>query len=437
MVTYYFLKQFKSIPEENYKDFLQGRDRLYDFALSEYDELDVKQKLVDLLYYFYKKCALLDNICPILDFFNFVCSRVEDSIFSKTDLIKTHFLSNLDEYSSERKTILLDLFVYLDRMSTLSGTFLANNLPSPKSQFNLFLLYKKYYFGSGLETLEVGDVLFLPEIFKDYLDSYNKLGNLVIDSNSIRNISLFLDYFAILGNIHSFDIFFQKIFNKTLSQLNYKFFIAFFKSLNFKFFNLINDKKKNLSDEEKEDFDFNFVTENICRMLYVLIDEIFLRKTPEEASANFHDPRGRYIAKNIALRVLEMFIFQDINFSDDLWADYIISWNKEAVIDKMEDKVKNKEKYFYSVKDLTRFLITYNFQTFEEEVFLEEWLIEAIVIPLNEFILKIKNAVKDPSNTIQVYEELVDFLLDGIDDKKKVKEIKFACEKLSEFWSNV
>jgi len=182
-------------------------------------------------------------------------------------------------------------------------------------------------------------------------------------------------------------------------------------------------------------FNFRFILEDIGKMLYVLIDKIFLSETPEQATKNFHDPRGRYVPQNIALRVLELFIFQDLNFSDDLWPDYILSWNKERVLKLMGDNINQKEKYFYSVKDLTRFLITYNFQTFKEEIFLEEWLIETLIIPLNQFIIKIKNSVKDPSNSIQIYDELVDFILEGIERPEKVKEIKFACEKLSEFWT--
>ena len=78
------------------------------------------------------------------------------------------------EYSVEKKNSIIKIFNFLDNKSTLYATFQANNLPSAKSQLNLFLLYMKYYFGSGLEALEVSDLLFIPEIFKTTLNQYNK-----------------------------------------------------------------------------------------------------------------------------------------------------------------------------------------------------------------------------------------------------------------------
>ncbi|MFX1259876.1 MAG: hypothetical protein ACFFAN_18660, partial [Promethearchaeota archaeon] len=85
MALYYFLRHFKGIPENFYDKLLDGREKLYQTALAEYPF--AKEKLVDLLYYFYKKCNLLQSFSPLLDFFNFVGSRVEDSIFSKVETI--------------------------------------------------------------------------------------------------------------------------------------------------------------------------------------------------------------------------------------------------------------------------------------------------------------------------------------------------------------
>ncbi|MFX0073319.1 MAG: hypothetical protein ACFFAO_19755, partial [Candidatus Hermodarchaeota archaeon] len=171
MTLYYFLKQFDEIPDSYYEKLLLGREKLYQIALDQYPS--VKKRLGCLLFYFYKKCKLLENFCPLLDFLNFVCSRVEDSKFSKIDTIKKEFLINFD-YSVEKKNSLIRIFDYLDKKSTLYSTFQANNLPSQKSQFNLFLLIMKYYFGNGsLEALEVGNILFLPEIFKYTLNQHN------------------------------------------------------------------------------------------------------------------------------------------------------------------------------------------------------------------------------------------------------------------------
>ena len=92
MFLYYFLKHFNGIPENYYEKLLLGREKLYDLAIQEYPL--AKEKLVDLLYYFYKKCNLLHNFSPLLDFFNFVCSRVEDSVFNKFDVIHLRMRKN-------------------------------------------------------------------------------------------------------------------------------------------------------------------------------------------------------------------------------------------------------------------------------------------------------------------------------------------------------
>ena len=107
MVLYYFLRQIKGIPEEYFERLYEGREKLYEIALNEYSSS--KEKLVDLLYYFYKKCNLLQSFSPILDFFNFVGARVEDSVFSKLDVIKKEFLVNLN-YSTEKKKLYSQIF---------------------------------------------------------------------------------------------------------------------------------------------------------------------------------------------------------------------------------------------------------------------------------------------------------------------------------------
>ena len=433
MVLYYFLRQFKGIPENYNETLLEGRENLYQIALDEY--VYGKEKLVDLLYYFYKKCILLQSFSPLLDFFNFVGSRVEDSIFSKIDIIKKGFLINLDNYSDTKKNSVIKFFDYLDRKSTLYSTFQANNLPSQKSQLNLFFLYLKYFLGSGLEALEVGDVLFLPEKFKKNLDNYNKNIEEVISANSINNINEFLNFISTLSNIEHINPFFHKLFKKNISELNYGFFKTFLKSFNTDFSMKLDKENKNLSENpENTPFSFNIVVDHICRILYVLIDKIFLRSNPEDASVNFIDPRSRYIGKNIALRVLELFVFQDINYSDDVWPDYIISLNKEYLKLEMEKyNIMIPDDHFYSDEELIQIMITYNIQSFSDQPFFEEWLIHEIIIPLNNFILNIKNSARS-LNKIEIYEKLSDYFISDLKDEQMVKEFKLVCQQIASFW---
>ncbi|MFX0020505.1 MAG: hypothetical protein ACFFAF_17410, partial [Candidatus Hermodarchaeota archaeon] len=308
MFLYYFLKHLKGIPDEYYERLLQGRERLYQIALEEYPF--AKERLVDLLYYFYKKCNLLQNFSPLLDFLNFVCARVEDSVFSKIDVIKRDFLANFN-YTEEKKNALIKIFDFIDKKSTLYSTFQANNLPSVRSQFNLFLLYMKYYFGSGsLEAFEVGDLLFLPKEFKTKLNQRNKKLKNVINASAIKDIEVFLDYFSIISNFDNFDLLFEKIFGKQINHLNYEFFKTFLRSLNLRILSLIDQENKLITENpENIPFSFTIIIDHVCRMLYTLIDKIFIKINPNQASKNFIDPRSRYIGKNIALRVLELFIF--------------------------------------------------------------------------------------------------------------------------------
>ena len=432
MFLYYFLKHFNGIPENYYEKLLLGREKLYDLAIQEYPL--AKEKLVDLLYYFYKKCNLLQNFSPLLDFFNFVCSRVEDSVFNKFDVIKDEFLVNFD-YTKAKKSAILKIFDFLDKTSTLYSTFQANNLPSSKSQFSLFLLYMKFYFGSGsLEALEGDDLVFLPKKLSEFLNAYK------VDEKKILIVQSFIENSSILATLNDVSLIFNKIFNRHVASINYDFFKTFLRSLNSKLTSLIEKENQVITEYlGDEPFSFKNIVDHICRMLYVLIDKIFIRMSPNQASKNFIDPRSRYIGKNIALRVLELFIFQDLNVSDDVWPDYVISMKKEELLKDLEPyKVNIPEKYFYNVEDIIRFVITYNFQTYSDKILLEEWLIKQIILPLNDFYVKIQKQIKDSTNKTEITRILESYFIKGetFDDPDTKEELEFACSQLVPIWLN-
>ncbi len=434
---YYFLRPFKGIPESYFEKLLVGRERLFQFALKQYPH--AKSKLLDLFYYFYKKCIILQNISPLLDFLNFVCSRVEDSIFSKEEIIKKHLLNHL-EYTTGEKNAILRIFKFIDKESTLYSTFQANNLPSEKSQLNLFLLFIKYYFSSGLEGLEVGNLLFFPEIFKKKINQVNSNGHhRIINAKTINNINNFMNYFSkLFDDEHDITFIFQKITGMKVFNLNNELLKAFLNSLNKSVLNLVEQENKELSDESYNGkFTFEGVISDLCRILYVLIDKIFIRKSPDEASKNFIDPRSRYIGKNIALRVLELFFFQALNISDDLWPDYLISLNKINLLTELKENMVIPEQRFYSVNELTSIMLFHNIQSFIKPRYFEEELINKIIIPFNDFILHVKDLVQNTSNEIEIYEALHEFLLQGVTDKQLIKRVKTACKLLAPFWKYV
>ncbi len=436
MYLYYFLKYFKEVPEQYFTKLLAGREKVYQIALDEYS--NAKESLVDLMYYFYKKCNLLGNFSPLLDFLNFVCSRVEDSVFPKLDIIRKEFLRNFD-YTDEKKNALLRIFDFIDKKSTLYSTFQANNLPSQHSQFNLFLLYTKYYFGSGsLEALEVSDLLFLPDEFKIKLNNFNSKTENVINANTINEVQEFLDTLSIMTNIENPDIFFKKIFNKEISELNYDFFKAFLLSLNSSISRLIGLENKTLEeDPNNELLNFKIVVDHVCRMLYTLIDKIFLRRLPSQASKNFIDPRSRYVGKNIALRVLELFIFSDLNVSDDVWPDYIISMNKDVLLKDLENfEVEIPEKYFYRYEDIARFVVTFNFQSPKGQILFEEWLITGLITPIISFTSKIRNLIKNDENKTEICKILRNYFIDDDVHIENLQDIDYVCQQLADFWES-
>jgi hypothetical protein len=440
LILFYFLKQFKGIPNDIFDKLLSGREKLYQIALDRYPH--VKEELANLLYYFYKKCKLLENFCPLLDFLNYVCSRVEDSIFSKIDVIKKGFLNNFD-YTADKKNALIKIFDFLDKKCTLYSTFQANNLPSQKAQFNLFLLIMQYYFGNGsLEALEVGNLLFFPDIFKNSLSQYNKFKKKrTIGSNTINEIRNFISYLSVLSNIDNINLIFKKIFNFSVSEVNYQFFRTFLKSFNLKVFELINNENQILSEDPKNDppLNFNITVDHISRMLYVLIDKVFLQSNnPDDLSKNFIDPKGRYLGKNIAFKVLELFIFQDMNFSDDIWPEYLISLNSEKIKKEMIKYTTISDKHFFSNEDLMKFSTIYNLQSFNSDLVFEEWIINALIIPLNEFILKINKSIENISDKNEINQKLYNLMSRNIktDNLKTMNEIKQICDRLSLFWVN-
>jgi len=225
------------------------------------------------------------------------------------------------------------------------------------------------------------------------------------------------------------------LFGKNISELNYGFFKTFLNSFNSDF-SLKLQTENTLLSESAEDVPFSFdkIVDYMCRILYVLIDKIFLRSSPDEASSNFIDPRSRYIGKNIALRVLELFVFQDINYSDDVWPDYIISLNKENLRNEMEKyDILISDDSFYSDEELIQIMITYNIHSFSDQPYFEEWLINEVIIPLNKFFLHIKNNVRSV-NEIEVYEKLSEFFISDIKDDHIIKDFKFVCQKIAPFW---
>jgi hypothetical protein len=270
------------------------------------------------------------------------------------------------------------------------------------------------------------------------LNKTNKKIKNIINANTIKDIQEFLDNFSIVSNLENPNLFFKIIFNNDISRINYDFFRAFLTSLNTSIRRLIESENKILEENpNNEPMSFKVVVDHICRMLYTLIDKIFIRKLPGQASKNFIDPRSRYIGRNIALRVLELFIFSDLNVSDDVWPDYIISMNKGVLLKDLENyHIKIPEKHFYQYEDIARFVVTFNFLSSTNQLMFEEWLINGIIIPINNFMLKIRSLIEESSKKSEFHEILRDYFIENEKEIENLEDLEFICRQLSIFWEN-
>ena len=82
-----------------------------------------------------KKCEVLESCTPVLDILNFICSRIEDSVFETEDLVIEiiHQKYTTDpNYTNE----LLSVFNYINNYASLFSTFQSNNRARLKINFN-------------------------------------------------------------------------------------------------------------------------------------------------------------------------------------------------------------------------------------------------------------------------------------------------------------
>jgi len=427
-VLYNFAIRHSEIPDSYKKTLLERKNLLTKIALKNYTI--AKYQLVDIIFTFFKKCTLLENVSPFLDFLNFVCSRVEDSIFDTIEIIKEDFLSNLD-YPPEVNESLIQIFNFINKYSTLFSTFQANNRPSFRNQYELFLLYLQFYFGRTLESLEISDLLFFPKRFGDLIKEHNLSKKDKISFKTIRSIGYFSNIALSLSHLPGIEDFFYKLLNKKKIQyINEIFFMTFLKSLNEKFLSLIEEENIKLKKSQNK-ISFEKAIDFICRSLYSLINKVFLRENVEDASKSFLDPRSRYIPENVATRVLELSIFKDLNLSDDIWPDYFLSINKEEVKNLFKKYFEIPEDVFYSDWSLSMIDMIYNQELFHNEKYLEVFLIEDVVIPLNKFFLQFEKKKESIENKDDLLNDLTKIITK---QKWKKEDTKRIFSNIIELW---
>ena len=382
-MIFHFAEKLPSIPSAFVDQLRKKSDLIYKMAKNEYFETQDIMKSV--FFTLQKKCEVLESCTPVLDILNFICSRIEDSVFETEDLVIEiiHQKYTTDpNYTNE----LLSVFNYINNYASLFSTFQSNNRANIENQFQLFFFYSQYFFGVGLEPNQRTNPLFFPEkMTQQFEDDFFKTPEAEV---SFALFSQFLfNGFIQLGN-PAFEFAFKKIFNVSIFELNESFFECFLFSLNEKFHAMLAEKQ---STQSQMNFDFNEMIHYIITVLYNLVKRVFLAESTYDAMANFRDQIGQYNPDKLALLMLELRIFKDIPFSDNNWQDYFISRNKQNVKNLFSEYYEIPDSYFFSSERLLKINMIYERALLDTTYYLEEWLGQRVLRPFYQFYQEIQS----------------------------------------------
>lgn len=386
---YHFSELFQQIPKDFKNKLRMEKDLIYLLAISRYSELAPFVLSVNLR--FYKKCVMLGHITPILGYCNFVLSRVEDSLFNTKVLINEEV--DKMNINQTKRDAFIQLFRYINKNSALFSTYQNLNRSQLLEQYRFFVFYIQGFLHDGLNELfnpEMESNIYFVEVFTE------KIKNLFNSNPNFRDYkSIFYEFeqggFEIIQN-SALDEFFKNVFLDSVRNLNEEFFRVFVNSLNLNFIEKINNINSNLKNEE---ISYENVVDFFTKLLYNLSKKIFLKKDPIEASEAFRDKVGRYAPKNMALRALELLMFQELPLSDNNWNNYTLSRNRKIVTTLFKKYITIPDDFFFSNKNRLH-ISGMVFYGLDKTVQLENWLIDRIVEPFFIFVdVIINNLIKE------------------------------------------
>ncbi|MHA1338927.1 MAG: hypothetical protein ACTSRZ_03120 [Promethearchaeota archaeon] len=421
------------------------KDLIYLLALDRYK--NIEPYIVSTLGRIYAKCCILYDIKSILDFLNFVASRIEDSRWDNINII-TEVIDKSILFKKYKKT-LIELFQFINSYAMVFSTLQSNNRPQIKEQYNLFLLYLQLFF---LDQSK----LFFEDKYKKFLNNYLKKKPEFLNLMPVFNE--FIQKAFLLYSTLSIDIFFKNIFNKSLAELNNDFFHHFLTSLNRKFFVLMDELNlKYLNEEITQDdiiykqkliknnkVTFEIFIDFIIKALYHMIKKVFLRDSILDATENFYDKRGRYSPKRLALRTLELIFFKEMPISDNNWMNYNLSRYSKRVKAIFEKYIQIPDQYFFSRKKLVKLNLIYSTKI-ETKLYLEEWLIQNIMDPFLIFFNNILENLKSIYKEGQIKEKQFSAILNdtifkiiskGIISEDVLEDLETISISITEIISN-
>jgi len=407
---FHFAEKIPQTPEHFLKQLRNNKNALYPMALENYKNgLDMTSTVLYNLSY---KSKIIEEFTPLLDITNFICSRVEDSVFNSDELVENIISQNI---SQDPNIIdpLTKLFRFLNQNASLFSTFQSNNRANKQNQYQLFFFYSQYFCRGGFNDLGTNPVFF-PEILKDTIKKTPLVKNDVNDFYySIFHGFVFQG--LVLLDKEGFDQFFNSLFQKSVFALNEMFFDTFLYSFNKKFKQKI---KKYRSQYSEFNYSLNEIIDLLSEILLEFVNSVFIAENPEEATKNFHDSLSRYTPSRLALRLLELKIFKNIPLSDNNWQDYFLSRNKEYVKEIFKPFFEIPNDWFFSEKRLLKINMIYERGAIEKTPYLENWLINDVVAPFYEFQKTVRDQLGDQFTTTElgtiVFEEISKNIIDPV-----------------------
>jgi hypothetical protein len=160
-LIYQFAERLPALPAEFMERLRVQKDKIYQMALDEYP--NSKNNIESVLFTLEMKCQCLFECTPLLDVINFICSRVEDSIFHiqslVKDIVETDIIKNQPTLSN-----LIEIFDFTNNFASLFSTFQSNNRANVDNQFQLFFFYSQYFCAGGPETMQLNPNIIFPDI---------------------------------------------------------------------------------------------------------------------------------------------------------------------------------------------------------------------------------------------------------------------------------
>jgi hypothetical protein len=434
-IIFHFAEILPSINPKFLDHLRNQKNQIYPIAIQDYSKS--QENLSKVLFTLKRKAQVLDHCTPFLDILNFICSRVEDSIFDTDVLVKDIINTKITKNPSESK-FLYKMFNFLNSKASLFSTFQSNNKANIERQYKLFFAYVLHFCSDGLEMM--------PKVGKFFFDDVleKKISKIMVsDKYKEINYETFFNFLLqglVLPSNKGLGIVFSKIFQNTVYELNESFFESFLFSLNQKLHELIIEEQKKLKLIREDDngesilrYEFNDLMQVVSVILNGLVNKVFIRDSLQDANKNFRDRLTRYTPEKIALRLLELKIFKDIPLSDNNWQDYYLSRNKDYIKKVFRKYYDIPDSYFFTPERLLKINMIYERGILDSSPQLEKWVVDKIIRLFYNFQEKINSQLSPNTNRTELTKIITDYFSQGVIDVDAREQL----EDISDFFASI